>query len=283
MANYLETIERLLMNYLQLKERIVGINLIEDLKGYNNCDFGEVKGKLYYCYMVKLASKGRTIKGNWSHFACETAAKVLGLEDYYSDGEGVSGWEAIKVYNSRELSREKYELLKPHSSKIYGVSVAPIGEYDELPDSIIIIANAYQAMRILQGYHYFSSQNKSMAVSGMCGVCFESTALPLKENDLSISMLCSGTRFVCKWSDDAMMISFPSNLLESIVDGIVKTADPCEIDSKKELINQWENFLREGKLVMGNGYFMKNTSDLKTTEKKFVDNKTMEKAIVLIT
>ena len=270
MANILSQIEKTFSNYLQLNERIIGITFINAPEAFDACDFGDVKGSLYYCYMVKLASQGKELKATVGQFACETASKILGLEPYYSDADGVKGWEAIHIFNSNKLAAEKHNQLKQSLIHPYGVGVAPLGSYSDMPDVVMVIANPYQAMRLLQGYHYFSSQNKSISMSGMCGVCYESTVLPFIQSDLNISMLCSGTRFVCKWREDSLIVSFPGNLLKPILDGIIKTADPCELDSKKELINklfelEHENRLKkekqiekENKLNLGNSYFYKS-------------------------
>jgi len=91
-------------------------------------------------------------------------------------------------------------------------------------------------MRLVQGYTYHFGFKNDFKMSGMCGVCFESTALPITNNEFTVSLLCSGTRFVSGWPEEMMMVSFPYTMADKIVDGLIKTAKKCEPDEYKEMI-----------------------------------------------
>ncbi|MBN2794274.1 MAG: DUF169 domain-containing protein [Clostridia bacterium] len=236
MAKTLEWMQEGFQTYLNMRSKVVGIQIAKDKKNYDAINFKINGSPMYYCYYVKLASKGKGYKGTLAEMACETSTKVLGLTPYYSDDEGPKGWHDIQIFSSFNLSKEKHAQLKPASSDHYGIAVGPLESYDHSPDILILLLNPYQVMRFMQGYHYHYPEGLNVKMSGQCGVCYESTMYPYEENVVNISALCSGTRFICKWAEDTMMVSLPFNMANQILEGIIKTANPCENDTYKSKI-----------------------------------------------
>ena len=254
MANLLKENASILQHYLLLQTCPVGVRFLQNQTDYEQCANKEVQSVAYYCYLVKLASGGQGLKASSHKMACETASQVLGLQDYDHEETGIQGWDSIRVFKNKELAKAKHRKLRPDADQKYGISVSALHQCTENPDSIILIANAYQAMRVMQGYHYYYSE-RSISMTGMCGVCYESTAAVESSHDLHVSLLCSGTRFICKWKDDTLMISFPYGMLDSIIDGLIKTAQPCESDEKKKLINAALPDINHPKLKLRSAYF----------------------------
>lgn len=231
----LET-SQLLEIYLQLSNQVVGIKHLKTQESYDRHEFMTHKYPMYHCYYVKLASRGRSFKASAKEMACETGSKVIGLEPYFDDKSGVKAWDAIKVYANTELSQSKHGLLRPKNSNQAGIAIGALSRFNEEPDTLIIIVNAYQMMRLSQGYSYHFKEDLSIRMSGMCGVCYESSKYPYDSQKMNISSLCSGTRFICQWDDNLMMVSMPYTLIDQVMDGIIKTANPCEVDEIKKKI-----------------------------------------------
>ncbi len=123
---------------------------------------------------------------------------------------------------------------------------------------IIILCNPYQAMRLTQGYTYSYGFNTSIGMSGMCGVCFESMSKPYNEQDISVSLLCSGSRSNTNWGDDTMMMSLPYKMLQKILTGLIKTANASEPDDyKQDIYKQLQIYGLEPELGlnMGDAYY----------------------------
>lgn len=232
MAKTIKSINHAFKTYLQLKDHIVGVKHLKDEVDYHDHTFKEHKYPMYYCYMVKEASRGKSIKSSHQGMACETSSKVIGLEPYYGDDHGPKDWYDIDVFHSMSLAKNKHEALKPASRK-KGIALGPLKDFIEQPDTLIFIVNPYQMMRLMQGYHYHYKEDLSLKMSGQCGVCYESTMYPYDSHKMNISALCSGTRFICKWPDDVMMVSMPFTMVENILEGIIQTCNPCELDRNK--------------------------------------------------
>lgn len=224
-------------SYLQLKRRVVGVKLYTDAEEFNNVDIPLRPGKAFYCQMIKMTSNGKSIKANLGTYACDTAARITGLKDYYEEMEDIEGWNDTGLYANRAVATTMKENVRPVEASVYGVVTSPLATYGASgltePDVLIVACNARQAMRLIQAYTYHHGFKTDIKLSGQCGVCFESTALPLLEKDISVSLLCSGTRHVCKWPDDVMMVSFPFSMADKILDGLGQTAEHCEPDEVK--------------------------------------------------
>lgn len=231
-----EDMERQLNSYLLLTHHVVGVKLYSEAETFACVNAKQHKHRSYYCQMIKLAANGKLRKSDVGNFACETSAKVLGLEAFYEEEEGINGWFDSGLYADRQLAEAEHSTVRPVPRDMAGIVTGPLSKLQGRPDVVILICNPYQAMRVVQGYTYHYGFKKDFMFSGMCGVCFESTALPSTQQTFSISLLCSGTRFICKWPDDLMMVSFPYSIAERILDGIIQTAQPCEPNSKKDVI-----------------------------------------------
>lgn len=248
-------------SYLHLENHIASVTLFEDKNSFEMLDVPMRKHKSYYCQLVQRAVNGKSWKADLSHFSCETSAKILGLETFYGEEEGIQGWYDSGLYADENKAALQHFSVNPVNRNVVGVSVEALSGLSHDPDILIIVCKPYQAMRILQGYTYHYGYKKDFQMSGMCGVCFESTALPLNNHEFTISLLCSGTRFVCKWPEEMMMVSFPFDMSDKILDGIIQTAEHCEPNAYKDRIKHRLNRYRlpiKKSLNTNKAYFYKN-------------------------
>lgn len=226
-------LEGWLKGYLELDYHIVGVKLHKKQENFNQSSAIQRDNQSFYCYLVKKAAEGSHRKADLSNFACETSAKLLGLDAFYEREEGIDGWLDSGLYENRKLAEQEHEAVFPVEAPFIGVEVGPIHQLSEDPDVVIIVCKPYQSMRLVQGYSFHHGYKKNFQMSGMCGVCFESTVLPLTNNEFSMSLLCSGTRFVSQWPEEMMMVSFPYSMAEKIVEGVIATGQRCESDPYK--------------------------------------------------
>ncbi len=254
-------IEAMLYSYLRLEKRVIGVKLYHDKAEFESLEIRQLSTASYYCQMVKMGVNGKLIKAGPDNFACDTSAKLLGIEPFYEEDEGIRGWFDSGLYADYPAAARQHQTVRPVADMTAGIVVGPLTKLPEDPDVVIIVCKPYQAMRLIQAYTYHEGFKKDFKMSGMCGVCFESTALPLTDQEFTVSLLCSGTRYVCKWPEELMMVSFPFAMAERLLDGLVETADPCEPDNlKHEIVHRLRRHgLSPGnKLHRGKGYFYKD-------------------------
>lgn len=223
---------------LSLSRKIVGMKFLFSQQGYDSFDIPELKGSMSYCAMVKAASCGRAFKASDINFKCKGATKALGLEPM-ADAE-ISGefYYSLGLYQDIATARKFQEDITFCKHHATGVVLQPLEKFEELPDVVIFITDAYNAMRIIQGYSYKYGLYQNYKLGGSQGICAEVTACAYEKNNINISTLCSGTRFYCNWGKDELAIGVPGNMFDDIVNGVIQTLNSTEPLKEKLKIDQ---------------------------------------------
>lgn len=226
----------LLESLLDLKRRAVGVKFLLDREEYENCTETAIGGIMPYCTFIRNASAGKAYKATVEHFACRGAAMALGM--LKPDQLTLSGKPRWKngSYSTLCVARNVSKKMVYCEHDCYGVVIKPLSEYEQAPDVVLIITDPYNAMRFTQGYAYYEGHTKGIQMSGMQAICQECTSYPFEENDMNISMLCSGTRMLAQWSRDELAIGIPYHKFLTVLDGIKQTVNPLERNKHKEVI-----------------------------------------------
>lgn len=241
---------------LELKRKIVGIKFLFSEEEFNSYEIQSSNNKLSYCMMVKIASSGKSVKVRSEHFKCNSSTRALGIKN--SDPYVASGREyySYGLYNSLGTAKNVHDKVKYINHELYGALIQPLEKFETEPDIVIIIDTPYTIMRIIQGYTYNYGMAKNIRFAGNQGVCSELTARPYENNDINISLLCSNTRFSCKWEDTEMGVGMPYKIFLNVMQGVLQTLNSTEPDYKKEEIikKSTENDL-ELNVVLGKNYY----------------------------
>lgn len=223
---------------LQLERKPVGIKFLLTKEDYDAFQARENKHRMSYCTVVKRAGNGICQKIHKGHNACIGGAIALGLEK--PSQENVSGRRRLHQGAYRDLgvcrNISKNMVFCEHTT--YGVAVMPLEAYDVEPDVVLIICNPFNAMRITQGYSYKNGHASNIKLSGMSAICQECTSLPYEENQINLSLLCSGTRMLAQWNKDEMAIGMPFRLYLDTIEGLKSTVNPLERNLEKKRIEE---------------------------------------------
>lgn len=222
---------------LGLARHPVGIKLLRSQAEFDSWDVDDARATTYYCAAVQQASKGRALKLGPEHFTCESSRQILGLEELPSEPLLSASYAECGLHRDERVSDAVVGDIAVVPRTVIGIVVQPVALYtDRTPDVVIIVANAYQSMRMVQGFTYHHGDAPALRSIGQHGICSESTAEPLLAQTLNVSLLCSGTRFFAKWGDDEVAVSMPGSMLALAVDGVLQTINPCEPDRRKKEI-----------------------------------------------
>ncbi len=223
---------------IDTNRRLVGVKLLPTEEQFNSYDVKSLKKPLAYCVAVKSASLGHRVKINAKTSSCGGSSRVLGLTKpgatYYDGTEGFN----LGLYKDREVAKECARQIISLDKEVYGVIVQPLEYFSEVnvPDLVLVICNPREGMRIMQGYAFHYGVTKNISMSGNQGVCSELTAYPLINNTVNVSFLCSGTRYLAGWEKDEIGIGIPFYMFSKVVEGILNTINPVEIDERKKEI-----------------------------------------------
>lgn len=223
---------------LQLERKAVGVKILKDSAQFESADGISLKSPINYCQMIAAATKGNRIKAKNEDFLCRSAPRVLGIESAKLYNDHGANWARLGLYKDAKLSSKVREGLVYAEEEQYGVLVAPIEQFEAVPDVILIAANPYNCMRIVQGYAYHYGMPESVNLIGNQAICLECTGRPYILKDMNLSLLCIGTRHRAGWKDDEMAVGIPGEQFDNVVDGIVNTINLMENDHNKEIIER---------------------------------------------
>lgn len=223
---------------LELEKSIVGVKLIKTKKEYDLREAITLSKPISYCQMVRAASNGNVLKAADESFMCRSGARVFGIN--MSDPQNGKGekWSRLGLYKNAEISQTVRNNLTYSTEEQYGILLGPIEKLEIIPDIVLITANPYNCMRIVQGYAYHYGMPNSINMIGNQAICLECTARPYVVQDMNVSLLCIGTRHRANWTDNEMAIGLPIKQFHNVVDGLLQTVNIMESNENKKRIEK---------------------------------------------
>lgn len=220
---------------LGLKRRIIGVRFLYFKSEYQKLELEEYGKRTSYCMMVQRAMSGGHFKACAEHFGCRCALEALGLDEEMECVVSGERYYSIKLYETRAVAKAVTRDISRIQQKIYGIEIGPLEELADA-DVALFMVNAYQLMRVVEGYSYKYGIPKHLYMAGNQGVCADLTAGPFEKNDLNFSVLCAGTRKMCGWTDDEMGVGVPIQQLAPLTEGILATLNYIEYPERKQAI-----------------------------------------------
>lgn len=216
-----------LKEVIGLTREPVGITLLFTKEDYDQYPVEETKFATTYCVMVKRAAvDGKGIKCRLEHHRCDGATTAFALEPSTEQIESGKEYFSYKLYSSVAVARRMREGIKSlHRMPVttYGLAIVPLKDCQVTPDVIILMTNALQSMRLVQGYEYFTGKKPVIDMGAMQGMCSELTVSPYLTGEMNVSVLCPSTRMLCKWDENDMAVGIPFELFETITRGVEAT------------------------------------------------------------
>lgn len=221
---------------LGLRRYIVGVRFLYFKHEYDSLEREDYGKKTSYCMMVKHAMDGNCFKAKLENFGCRCAIEALGLDDEMECVESGQRYYSLNLYESRAVAKDVTKSISKIKQKIYGVELAPLDQLEDA-DVAMMMVNAYQLMRVVQGYTYKWGIPKNLYMAGNQGVCADLTAGPFENNDMNFSVLCAGTRRMCGWGDDEMGVGLPIQKFAPLTEGVIQTMNYIDYPNHKDEIS----------------------------------------------
>ncbi|WP_242957945.1 DUF169 domain-containing protein [Lachnoclostridium sp. An118] len=216
-----------LKEVIGLDREPVGITFLFTKEDYEAYPLEETDISTAYCVMVKQAAvHGKSIKCRLEHHKCDGATTAFALEPSTERIESGQEYFSYKLYSSVAVARRMRESIRSlHRMPVrtYGLAIVPLSLCQQTPDVIILMTNALQSMRMVQGYEYFTGKKPAVDMGAMQGMCSELTVSPYLTGEMNVSVLCPSTRMLCKWNENDMAVGVPFELFEMITEGVAAT------------------------------------------------------------
>jgi uncharacterized protein (DUF169 family) len=223
---------------LGLKREVVAVHLAATREEYQQLPSQELQRKLSFCMMVRLASLGYGRKAAAAQFHCRGSAEVFLFRKPDTGERFGKRLHDFGLYASQETAGQVQQKIATIAEPCHGVGVSPLGDNVSPPTGIIIFVNSYQAMRLVQAWSYHFGPVDELSLSGNRGVCSECFAKPLSTGALHLSTLCSNTRHLAKWGDDELAVGLPSQKIEEVTDGLIRTIPAVEPTERRKQLMQ---------------------------------------------
>ncbi|MDR1192921.1 MAG: DUF169 domain-containing protein [Peptococcaceae bacterium] len=230
-----EKYARALTKALGLRRQVVGVKFITYQKEFDGLPFIELRGKMSFCAMARKAMAGDSFKANQGNFNCQYSAYALGITRPPDSVTRGDTYAATKLYESKSIALSALRSMRFLDQRIYGVAAGPLASLEEC-DVVIILGDAYQIMRCMQGYAYKFGAPGSLCSIGNQAMCSDLAAKPFASHDINISFLCKGARLYAKADPGELGIGLPIDMFPAFVDGVVQTVNPVNHRHEKEAI-----------------------------------------------
>ena len=217
---------------LGLTRKIVGIRFLYTWAEHQDCPWPTYKRKVRFCVMTADAAQGRHFKCEPVNFACGRSRKALGIDENDLLTESGEIFYSCGLYGSRAIAKQAQDNTLFIRQKLYGAEIGPLSEMEEA-DMVLLYGDAYQMMRLVQGYTYTFGPPKNISSVGNQGVCSDLCGRPFTTNDLNISFLCEGARRACGWSRNDIGAGMPASRFPGVANGIVQTLNLIDRPEEK--------------------------------------------------
>ena len=222
-CGYLE----ILREAIHLKTEPVAVTFLFTKEEYDPYPIEETQTSMTYCLMVKQSAvNGRGLKSRLEHHKCDGGTTALALEPSTEKIESGREYFSYNLYSSIAVARRMRAGIKSlHREPVstYGVAIVPLKDCVQTPDVIIMVTNALQTMRLIQGYEYETGIKPVIDMGAMQAMCSELTVSPYLTGEMNVSVMCPSTRMLCKWSENDMAVGMPYELFGKISEGVVAT------------------------------------------------------------
>ncbi len=234
--DYLKQVERFSV-VLGLERRIIGVRFLLIEQEYEASDAELLEFKMTYCRMLYNAMKGRKIKAMKDSFTCQGGPEMLGLRPLTNYERSGKQFDTFRLYEDMAVAHQVQRDLLPIDHIACGVEIGPIDTMDKF-DIAVMVTDAYQAMRIIQGYTYHYGMASHIGTIGNQGACSDLTARPYMTNDINLSLLCAGARQSMNASDGEVGIGMPAHIFRNVVLSTLKTVNAAQNDVRKKEIQK---------------------------------------------
>ena len=242
---------------LDLKRRAVGVRFLFSREEYDASPASAFVGKTPYCCLVRICMSGYARKANLDNFGCLSAARAFGMVDPPQDWLSGRSYAQKGMYRNLGTAKKVVNNTTCVHQKAYGIEVMPVELFEEEPHVVILATTPYNMMRLVQGYTYMFGTYSNYKIIGNQALCSECTAYPFESNNVNLSVMCSGTRYMAGWGKDEMGMGIPYHLFPQMVEGLWRTMDVMEKDADKEriLVRTREMGFADVELHLGQNYF----------------------------
>lgn len=207
---------QILKEKLDLSELPVAIKFIkteEDIpEGIN-----KINEKIRHCEMVKKAAKGDKFYSTSEEQLCKGGSSAIGLEVAPEKIQTGELYYNLGRFDSLETAKKVVDSLPRIKEESYGIIYSPLEDAEFTPDSIILILNPIQGMKISQAIVYNSGKRIEANFAGIQSLCADAVAGPLTTGKPNATLGCDGSRAYANIQDDEVIYGIANKDISQVI------------------------------------------------------------------
>jgi uncharacterized protein (DUF169 family) len=182
----------------------------------------EIDRTIRHCSMVNLARReGRIFYATGPRHECNGGAWALGLREITETLKNGEFYYNLGKFESSASCKRTIERI-PHLERdeTYATMYAPLEKAPFTPQVIIIIANPWSMLKLLQSTLFRMGGRIHAEFAGIQSVCSDTCAQTYLNGKVNFSLGCDGSRKFSGIDDAEMVMGIPTELLSDITEAL---------------------------------------------------------------
>ena len=222
-----QLIEEVMIEFLHLEGSPVGVKVLKTLDELPS-GIEEIDAPRRHCEMIQKARlEGCAFYAPLSKQQCKVGATALGLVEPNAE---------LRKHQLQEQFRTKRRFRTEHALWTYventptlpreGVAVmyGPLGSIPAEPDSVVVVCNPLQAMRLVQAYQHTTGKRAVASLGALFSLCADAVASPILTGGLSIALGCAGCRKHAGMKESELALGFAYSIANELADASLTLA-----------------------------------------------------------
>jgi len=218
---------------LDLDTKPVAVKFIKPSEPVPN-GFAIPSRRMRFCQAVMEAGWGRSLAILPNEMACGPGPGSFGgaVKEKVSKGEV---HRALGLFDSEEAAARCHGAnVKMMPGSVSAVLVTPLSGCTISPDTVIVRANAEQAMWLCHSRAFSDGRHLTLDIQTEACVCSGIAVSTYVKNEVQLGFGCYGSRSSTDLEPNEMLVGIPGSMLEMVVASIERLRKPmAEAKSKK--------------------------------------------------
>ncbi|MFW6007083.1 MAG: DUF169 domain-containing protein [Bacillota bacterium] len=171
-----------------------------------------------YCNYIGEARDNRAFYIQNENISCPLARYNLGLEEFIQkDIKNLA--KTLVNWNDAETEEKALNYLKNTATLDYSnkyISIYPLNKNYKEPDLVILIGTPDTFMPLIREICKEKGEWGQYFMSGVGGMCAETTAIPLSTGKSNVSLGCGGSRPHARLKEGELLIGMPYALYKKV-------------------------------------------------------------------
>lgn len=183
--------------------------------------YDKMPEKSRHCQFVQNARlKGTKGYASENEHLCKGGAAVLGIEPMPENIATGEFYQKLGNFKTPEGAKETMNSIPKVSDSYYATIYSPLESAEFEPDSVVLVVNPKQALRLSQAYLHEKGGRIAADYSAIQSICADAVCAVKERGVMNMTLGCNGSRKNSGIADDEVIIGVPVKNLPAMVEAL---------------------------------------------------------------